>query len=147
MQLRKELELHEAKWPQSSGAILCAPLPYKWCCRMLQQVQWLQVKTSRTFLRDCTVVSPMALLLFGGALSVVHESGYVLVDDWLRIRASAPTAVLVKRLRAALDALLADKVRRARPCMGSSKPTKMERAALCTLLAGISWHPAEPCEP
>ena len=57
------------------------------------------------------MVSPMALLLFGGALSVVHESGYVLVDDWLRIRASAPTAVLVKRLRGALDALLADKVR------------------------------------
>ncbi|CAK0787622.1 hypothetical protein CVIRNUC_010844 [Coccomyxa viridis] len=71
-----------------------------------------KVKTSRTFLRDCTVVSPMALLLFGGALSVVHESGYVLVDDWLRIRASAPTAVLVKRLRGALDALLADKARR-----------------------------------
>ena len=54
----------------------------------------------------------MALLLFGGALSVVHEGGYVLVDDWLRIRASAPTAVLVKKLRAALDALLADKVKR-----------------------------------
>lgn len=71
----------------------------------------LQVKTSRTFLRDCTVVSPMALLLFGGALSVMHEGGYVLVDDWLRIRASAPTAVLVKKLRGALDALLADKVR------------------------------------
>ena len=58
------------------------------------------------------MVSPMALLLFGGALSVMHESGYVLVDDWLRIRASAPTAVLVKKLRAALDALLADKVRK-----------------------------------
>lgn len=85
---------------------------------MLQHfLRWLQVKTSRTFLRDCTVVSPMALLLFGGALSVVHESGYVLVDDWLRIRASAPTAVLVKRLRAALDALLADKVSHLRLCM------------------------------
>ena len=34
----------------------------------------------------------------------------VLVDDWLRIRASAPTAVLVKKLRAALDALLERKV-------------------------------------
>ena len=104
---------------------------------MFQQVQWLQVKTSRTFLRDCTVVSPMALLLFGGALSVVHESGYVLVEDWLRIRASAPTAVLVKRLRAALDALLADKVRLVRPCSGGSatKLLWMERAALCTLPA------------
>ena len=52
----------------------------------------------------------MALLLFGGALTVNHEGGYVLVDDFLRIRASAPTAVLVKKLRAALEALLADKV-------------------------------------
>ncbi len=53
----------------------------------------------------------MALLLFGGALAVNHEGGYVIVDDFLRIRASAPTAVLVKKLRAALDALLADKVK------------------------------------
>ena len=36
-----------------------------------------QVKTTRTFLRDCTVVSPMALLLFGGALAVQHEAGLV----------------------------------------------------------------------
>ena len=36
-----------------------------------------KVKTSRTFLRDCTVVSPMALLLFGGALAVQHEAGLV----------------------------------------------------------------------
>lgn len=69
-----------------------------------------QVRTSRTFLRDCTVVSPMALLLFGGELVVVHEGGYALIDNWIRIRASAPTAVLVKQLRAALDALLEKKV-------------------------------------
>lgn len=35
------------------------------------------MKTTRTFLRDCTVVSPMALLLFGGALAVLHEAGLV----------------------------------------------------------------------
>ncbi len=70
-----------------------------------------QVRTTRTFLRDCTVVSPMALLLFGGALEVRHEAGLVTVDGWLRIRAPAPTAVLVKKLRAALDALLERKAR------------------------------------
>lgn len=53
-----------------------------------------QVKTSKTFLRDCTVVSPMAILLFGGALRVVHEGGYVLVDEWLRIRCSFPACLL-----------------------------------------------------
>ncbi|CAL8464644.1 g4179 [Coccomyxa elongata] len=71
-----------------------------------------KVRTSRTFLRDCTVVSPMALLLFGGELVVVHEGGYALIDNWIRIRASAPTAVLVKQLRAALDALLEKKAGR-----------------------------------
>jgi ATP-dependent RNA helicase DHX29 len=69
------------------------------------------VRTSRTFIRDCTVASPAAILLFGGALSVAHDSSYVQVDGWLRIRAPAQTAVLVKRLRQALDALLERKVR------------------------------------
>ena len=35
------------------------------------------MKTTRTFLRDCTAVSPMALLLFGGTLAVQHEAGLV----------------------------------------------------------------------
>ncbi len=64
-----------------------------------------QVKTSRTFLRDTTVTSPMALLLSGGSLEVRHEEGYVLLDGWIRVRAAAPSAVLVKKLRAALDAV------------------------------------------
>ena len=49
------------------------------------------MRTSQTFLRDATVVSPLALLLFGGKLDVMHGEGYVLVDDWIRIRAAAPT--------------------------------------------------------
>ena len=93
----------------------------------------------------------MALLLFGGALSVMHESGYVLVDDWLRIRASAPTAVLVKKLRAALDALLADKVSSAHnrmhmhglfpvPTMRGVLSTTRLRSVFC--LSGAKLSPA-----
>ncbi|PRW58696.1 helicase domain-containing [Chlorella sorokiniana] len=70
-----------------------------------------KVRTSRTFIRDCTVASPLAILLFGGSLAVAHDSSYVQVDGWLRIRAPAQTAVVIKRLRAALDALLERKVR------------------------------------
>ena len=66
----------------------------------------VQVTTGRTFLRDCTVVSPMTLLLFGGELDVKHEEGLVFIDGWIRVRAAAPTAVLVKQLRLALDTLL-----------------------------------------
>jgi ATP-dependent RNA helicase DHX29 len=69
-----------------------------------------KVKTSRVFLRDCTAVPALALLLFGGELAVQHEAGVVLLGGWLRIGAPAATAVLVKRARAAVDALLQAKV-------------------------------------
>lgn len=69
-----------------------------------------KVRTRKVFLRDCTTVSPMALLLFGGALEVAHESNTVLVDGWVKVRAPAQTAVLVKKLRGALDAQLKEKV-------------------------------------
>ena len=71
----------------------------------------VQVRTSQTFLRDITVIGPAALLLFGGRLQVVHGAGHVLIDDWLRVRAPAPTAVLVSELRRGLDFLLQQKIR------------------------------------
>jgi ATP-dependent RNA helicase DHX29 len=70
-----------------------------------------KVKTSRVFVRDCTVVAPAALLLFGGAMDVHHASGRVSLDGWLWLRASAQTAVLYKRLRAALDDVLDARIR------------------------------------
>ena len=44
------------------------------------------MRTSQTFLMDCTVVSPMALLIFGGELDVRHEEGHVLIDNWIGVR-------------------------------------------------------------
>jgi hypothetical protein len=50
----------------------------------------VQVKTSRTFIRDATVASPLALALFGaGTLDVVHDGGYMALGGWLRFRAPA----------------------------------------------------------
>ena len=57
-------------------------------------------------MRDCTVIAPMTLLLFGGSLDILHQSGYVQIDGWLRIKAAAPLAVLVKQLRQALESVL-----------------------------------------
>ena len=54
----------------------------------------------------------MTLMLFGGRMSIKHNEGYVLIDDWIRVRAAAPTAVLIKKLRQALDMLLKQKVER-----------------------------------
>ena len=73
-----------------------------------------KVKTSRVFVRDSTVVAPAALLLFGGVIDVHHASGRVSLDGWLWLRASAQTAVLYKRLRAALDVALDARIRGAR---------------------------------
>lgn len=42
---------------------------------------------------------------------VVHDAGIVLVDGWLQIRVPAVSAVLIKRLRQALEGVLADAVR------------------------------------
>jgi ATP-dependent RNA helicase DHX29 len=69
-----------------------------------------KVRTSRAFLRDTTVVGAVPLLLFGGSLDVRHGDGTVVIDGWLTVRAAAPTAVLVKKLRGALDAALAARV-------------------------------------
>jgi hypothetical protein len=60
------------------------------------------------FLREVSVASPLALLLLGGsAFTVQHEAGTVLLDSWLQIRVPAATAVLIKRLRQALEQVLA----------------------------------------
>lgn len=59
------------------------------------------------FLREATVVSPLTLLLGAGSLEVQHEAGLALLDCWLALRVPAATAVLLKRLRQALEAVLA----------------------------------------
>jgi ATP-dependent RNA helicase DHX57 len=67
---------------------------------------------SQLFIRDCTTISPYALLLFGGEVSVQHAAGTVTVGEgeWVRFRAAAKVGVLVKQLRHALDTLLAAKI-------------------------------------
>ncbi|KAH3744408.1 ATP-dependent RNA helicase DHX29 [Pelomyxa schiedti] len=77
---------------------------------ILPQSQWMvyfqKVKSSRIFIRDCTPVSPLALLLFGGTLAVQHLAGTATVDKWLVIHTHPQTAVAIKQLRNNLDAAL-----------------------------------------
>lgn len=70
-----------------------------------------QVKTHRLMLRDCTVVSPLSLLLFGGAIKVKHGSAEVSIDDWITIKAVGDIAVLMKKMRKALDDLMYQKLK------------------------------------
>ncbi|GAQ84373.1 helicase domain-containing protein [Klebsormidium nitens] len=88
-----------------------------------------KVRTTRVFLRDCTVVSPYALLLFGGPVMVLHQEGRIVVDGWLDMNAPAQTAVLFKELRKKLDAFLVGKVDRKRSSTASFDKELMESLA------------------
>jgi len=90
-----------------------------------------KMATSRTFLRQVSVVGPMALLLFGGRMEVHHDGGYVLLDAWLKVWVAAQTAVLVKKLRQAWTALLDAKVQR------PSEPFTRGQTAIVDTLVGL----------
>jgi HrpA-like RNA helicase len=68
------------------------------------------VKTSKTYVRDCTTVSPFALLLFGGALEVYQREGICSVDTWLKFRIAPKPATLVKHLRSQMERILLNKI-------------------------------------
>ncbi|XP_044519206.1 putative ATP-dependent RNA helicase DHX57 [Gracilinanus agilis] len=75
-----------------------------------------KIKTSRVFIRDCSMVSVYPLLLFGGGqVNVKLKKGEFIVsldDGWIRFAASShQVAELVKELRCELDQLLQDKIK------------------------------------
>lgn len=68
------------------------------------------VKTSKLYVRDCTPVSPIALVLFGGHIQVHHQAQVITVDEWLAFRASAKKAALIKHLRLQMEKTLLQKI-------------------------------------
>jgi hypothetical protein len=44
-----------------------------------------KMQTTATFVREVSVVPPLALLLFVGQLEVHHDAGYVLLDGWIKV--------------------------------------------------------------
>ncbi|XP_051867691.1 putative ATP-dependent RNA helicase DHX57 isoform X2 [Pristis pectinata] len=75
-----------------------------------------KVKTSRVFLRDCSMVSVYPLVLFGGGqINVELRRGQFIIsldDGWIQFAAAShQIAELVKELRWELDQLLEDKIK------------------------------------
>ena len=65
----------------------------------------------QVFVRDSSVVTPYALVLFGGAITVRHRKAKIaLGDGWVEFEAEPRIGVLAKALRAGLHALLAQKI-------------------------------------
>lgn len=93
------------------------------------------VRTSKTYVRDCTTVSEFALLLFGGSLKVYHTHGVVTVDDWLKFRISPKAAALVKHLRAQMESMLLKKIVSPTEDITGSDEAKALIQAVSTLFA------------
>ncbi|KAG9147531.1 hypothetical protein Leryth_007315 [Lithospermum erythrorhizon] len=64
-----------------------------------------KVETNKVYLRDTTIISPYSILLFGGSINVQHQTGLIVIDGWLKIKAPAQTAVLFKELRSILRSI------------------------------------------
>ena len=69
-----------------------------------------QVKSSKVYLRDITLVPPLALLMFGGRIRINHEVQVMSVDGWIAFRAEPKVAVLIGKLRQKLDEVLIRKI-------------------------------------
>ena len=69
-----------------------------------------KVETSRIFIRDSTIVTPFALLLFGGTPVVNHDKGTITVDGWIEFISSPAIGVLFRLIREELDAILLDRI-------------------------------------
>ncbi|CAL1536290.1 unnamed protein product, partial [Lymnaea stagnalis] len=73
-----------------------------------------KIKTSKVYIRDCSVVSTYPLLLFaGGQLDIKTIDRYTVlyVDELIQFKTIFPkTAEVIKKLRFELDQLLADKI-------------------------------------
>ena len=104
-------------------------LDSRYCC--FQEI----VKTSKIYVRDCTTVSPIALLLFGGSLQVFHSKHVVTVDDWLQFKIGARPATLVKHLRAQMESLLLRKILSPHDDITGSKEGQALIQGVSTLLA------------
>lgn len=68
------------------------------------------ISTTKIFIRDLTPLNAYTLLMFCGPIELDTLGRGLLVDGWLRLRGWARLGVLVARLRAMVDNLIAEKV-------------------------------------
>jgi len=59
---------------------------------------------------DASMVSPMALLLFGGKITVHADESLIAVDGWIKFRTSGQIAVYIRMLRERIDEVLLEKI-------------------------------------
>ena len=77
------------------------------------KARWLvyfeRVQSSTVYVRDCTPVTGLQLLLFGGSIAVQHGAGTITMDGWATFPAQARVAALVRMVRNSVDQLFSEK--------------------------------------
>lgn len=69
-----------------------------------------RVHTSKDYLRECSEVPSLALLLLGGTVGVDAEKGRCSVDNWMQFEAPGRVAVLIQELRKQFVGVLQSKL-------------------------------------
>lgn len=90
-----------------------------------------------------TVVSPFALLLFGGTLQVYHTDGIITIDSWLQFRISRVAATLIKYLRSEMETMLLQKIVAPGENLATIPHTKAITDAICALFLDNSGSIAD----
>lgn len=60
------------------------------------RVGYFQVKYTKVFLRDTTLISPFPMLLFGGDITVQHRERLVSVDGWIHFQVCESYLPIIK---------------------------------------------------
>lgn len=112
--VQKDHEAREVKFFDAAGRVFLHPSSV-----MFGESGWKRgyvayfskAETSKVFLRDATDVPLYALLLFGGAITLNHYVGGIMLGDGaVKLRAATRIGVLCAQLRRLLDAQLAEMV-------------------------------------
>ncbi len=94
------------------------------------------MRTSKPFIRGATECSAYALLLFGGDIEVQASNNLIIIDDWVRLSASARIGALVAGLRQKVDDLLLAKV--ANPTLNIAQSDEIQLVVKLLLGDGLS---------
>lgn len=115
------LHAHIAKWSIKSGSWcdahgLVALHPGSVLANISKQgVRFVafheKFKTGKTYVCDCTAVSPAMLLMFGGDIDVQHDKAQITIDGWIGLKAGGEHAALFSKLRQALDGELGKRIK------------------------------------
>jgi HrpA-like RNA helicase len=112
-------------------------MPSRYCC--YHEI----MQTRKLYVRDVTVVSPFALLLFGGTLQVYHTDGVITIDTWLQFRISRVAATLIKYLRSEMETMLLQKIVSPGQNLTVAPHNKAITDAICTLF--LEKLPVDTC--